>query len=272
MIDERNTLNIRGGQDVFGSDGDKVGSVAGVEGDYVIVSKGFFFPTDYYIPSSAISSADEDGVYLNVTKDAALNQGWDTMPTTDTAYTDQELTDRATTDTWGSGQATTAQGTVDTTAAEYDEAQPFDHHADASQTHLDDSDTIRVPLSEEELTAQKREVDRGAVHVDKFVTEEQQTLDVPVTEERVNVSRRTVDRDVSADDTTFEEGTIEVPVRGEEVEVDKRARVREELEISKERVQGTQQVSDTVRREEADVREGVDTFENGEGRTTSKNR
>ena len=75
MDNDRTTLNITGGTDVFGADGEKVGSVSGVEGDYLVVSKGFFFPTDYYIPTSAITTADDDGVYLNVTKDEALQPG-----------------------------------------------------------------------------------------------------------------------------------------------------------------------------------------------------
>jgi len=103
-----------------------------------------------------------------------------------------------------------------------------------------------VPLSEEERSASKHAVDRGAVHVDKTVTEQEQTLDVPVTEERVNVARRTVDREATPGDTTFEEGTIDVPGRGEEVDVKKRARVHEELEIGKEQVQDTQRDTDTV--------------------------
>jgi uncharacterized protein (TIGR02271 family) len=243
MIDERNTLNVTGGMDVFGADGEKVGSVSGVEGEYVVVSKGFFFPTDYYIPASAINTSDADGLYLNVTKDNALNQGWDAIPTTTTdgsynaerSLTDQELADRAVADTWGTGAA--AENTTD------------------RAIQAGDTETIRVPLTEEELTASTREVERGKVQVDKVVSEQQQTLDVPVSEERVNVSRRVVDREVSPDDTTFQEGTVEVPVRGEEVEVGKRARVREELEITKDRVQDTQQVTDTVRREEAQVRD-----------------
>src|SRR5688500_13365082 len=91
MVDTNNTLNITGGQDVFGADGDKVGSVSGVQGDYMVVSKGFFFPTDYYIPLNAINTVNDDGVYLTVTKDAALNQGWDTIPAT-------YVSNRATTD------------------------------------------------------------------------------------------------------------------------------------------------------------------------------
>ena len=72
-----------------------------------------------------------------------------------------------------------------------------------------------------------------------------------------------LDRDVAPSDTTFEEGTIEVPVHGEEIEVEKRARVREEVEIDKERVTGTQQVTDTVRREEAWITDHTETVEGG---------
>jgi len=81
-MDRDEAMNaISEGADVYGADGGKVGSVIAVQPGYVVVEKGFFFPTDYYIPSSAIASAGDDGVYLNVTKDAALNQGWDAEPT-----------------------------------------------------------------------------------------------------------------------------------------------------------------------------------------------
>src|SRR5215204_1943361 len=192
---------ITEGTDVVGSDGDKVGEVVAVQSNYVVVEKGFFFPTDYYIPTSAISNYDGDKIYLNVSKDEALNQGWDTEPVATT--TTDTYVEPATTDTY-----------TDRTA--------------------DESDTLRVPVQEEELTATRRDVDRGAVRVEKDVVAEEQTLEVPVTEERVNVQRRAVDRAVTDADTTFEEGSIEVPVRGEEVVAEKRARVTEEVEISAE--------------------------------------
>ena len=44
------------GAEVFGADGDKLGTVAAVYPGYIVVEKGFFFPTDYYIPMSAVAS------------------------------------------------------------------------------------------------------------------------------------------------------------------------------------------------------------------------
>src|SRR5215217_3119878 len=75
------STNITTGADVFGADGEKVGTVAAVYPGYIVVEKGFFFPTDYYIPMSAVASYDNDQVYLNLAKDAALNSGWDAQPT-----------------------------------------------------------------------------------------------------------------------------------------------------------------------------------------------
>ena len=82
---------INVGDDVYGSDGDKVGTVAEVQPSYIVVEKGFFFPTDYYIPMSAVSSASDGQVILNVAKDAALNSGWDTVPDTETVIIDTEI-------------------------------------------------------------------------------------------------------------------------------------------------------------------------------------
>ena len=257
MQDDTRNLNITHGMDVIGADGDKIGEVSGVEGEYMVVVKGFFFPSDHYIPFSAVSAVD-DKVYLNVTKDAALNQGWDTVPETTTttgAYgTDQTAA------AYGTDQAAAAQGDLATDTAYVD--QTVDDtvlHDETVVPGTDQTDTLRVELAEEELTARTREVERGAVHIDKVTTEEQQTIDVPVTEEQVTINRRVVDRDVAPGDATFEEGTIEVPLRGEEVEVEKRARVREEIEVGKEQVTTSERVTDTVRREEARITDDTET-------------
>jgi uncharacterized protein (TIGR02271 family) len=132
--------------------------------------------------------------------------------------------------------------------------KPFEHYQDTQDTHEHrPPNEIAVPVTEEELAARTREVERGEVRIEKDVVEEQQTLEVPVTEEEVEVTRRRVDRDVTDADHAFEEGTIEVPLRGEEVEVEKRARVVEEIDIDKTAREHVEQVTDTVRREEVHV-------------------
>jgi len=212
------------GTEVVAADGDKVGKVIDAQGDYLVVEKGFFFPTDYYVPRTAIASYDGDKAYLAVTKDQALSQAWDAVP-----------------DTYGTNQAYTAE----------DRAIATEPATGAARVVTDER--VRVPVHEEELTATTRPVERGRVTVDKDIVAEERTLDVPVTEERVTVTRRRVDRDAPADASAFREETIEVPLRGEEVAVEKRNRVVEEIEIGKERVGHTERVTDTVRREEVRV-------------------
>jgi uncharacterized protein (TIGR02271 family) len=238
-----NQINV--GDDVYGSDGDKVGTVAEVQSSYIVVEKGFFFPTDYYIPTSAIASASDGQVNLNLAKDAALNSGWDTVPDTGAVLTDVDVTA-----TGG------ARSTGQTEVGAYEVAA---------------EDQLRIPVMEEELTATVREQEAGAVRIEKDVVTEEQTLNVPVTEERVRVERRVVDRPVSAADAAaFEETVIDVPLTTETVDLQKQARVTGEVVVSKEAVERTEQVTDTVRREEVYVDEdgvSIDETKGGSSRS-----
>jgi len=261
------------GTDVVGSDGDKVGKVVAAESSYIVVEKGFFFPTDYYIPTNAINNFDGDKVYLSVTKDEALNQGWDQelTSTNDTVLDTQYARGAGAVDNTLEGDYLAGvtptgladnvdMGATDTTLRNpgvYDETTQLstDRAYDRSATDVTEGDTLRVPVHEEELTATTRPVERGQVRVDKRVVEEDRTLEVPITEERVTITRRAVDRDSGVNDAAFEEDTIEIPLRSEEVNVQKRNRVVEEIDIAKDAVQKTARVSDTVRREEVNVDE-----------------
>lgn len=247
------------GMDVIGADGEKVGEVDAVERDYFVVRKGFFFPQDHYIPVTAISSYDEDGkIYLNVTKDEALEQEWGNPPaTTGAVYGD---TTTGATNYGQGGIDVNPEDTEFRTAADID--RPANVETDyvetdragvAGQTAYTDRDNDTIEVVDEELAATTRPVERGEVRVRKDVVEEQQTLEVPVTEEEVEVTRRRVDRPVTDADHAFEEGTIEVPLRGEEVDVEKRARVVEEVDIDKTARQHTERVSDTVRHEDVEI-------------------
>ena len=79
--DNENPWTIEVGADVIGTCGHKVGDVVAVRDDHIVVEKGFFMPTDFYIPKSAIQKNDDHGLYLNVTKEQALHFGWDVDPT-----------------------------------------------------------------------------------------------------------------------------------------------------------------------------------------------
>ncbi len=263
---------IQHGWDVFGSDGDKIGDVSDVGPNYVLVTKGFLFTKDIYIPTSAITGIENDRVYLNIAKDQVDSMGWDQAPmgdtgsgtaaygttaTTDTGTTTYADTDTDTT-TYRDDDSTTVTTQSSTTDSDYVE-QPVQRtqtdQVQRSTTDVSDDDNIRVQRHEEELQATKTMRDSGEVRVSKDVVEEEQTLEVPVTREQVTV--RSVDASDSTSDTSeaFQGGTISVPVREEGVEVDKQTRVAEEVEIDKRTVESTEGVTDTVRREQVNIEE-----------------
>ena len=215
------------GMTVRASDGDKVGTIVEVSPTYIVVEKGFFFPSDHYVPRWAISSVGDDEVFLSVTKDQALNQGWEQQPA-------------------GWGDPTYRQtaygrtGTVERGFAAEDRAVAGD-------------ESLRVPVYEEDIAAVKRDVDRGAVRVEKDVVAEDRVVDVPVTEERVRVTRVEADDPGAVGADAFAGGVIEVPVRGQEVDVATTARKAGEVVVEKEAETRTERVGGTVRREEVRV-------------------
>ena len=253
-----NAQDIQVGWDVYGSDGDKIGDVSDIGDNYLLLTKGFLFTKDIYVPFSAVTGTDQDRVYLNVSKDQIENMGWDQAPAADTGY--------ATYDTAATTDATTTTQTATAPQADYVVTeQPVQQ---AQPSRVADDDTLRVQRHEEELQAQTVQREAGAVRVDKDIVEEQQTLEVPVTREEVHVQSRPVDQPVTDTSEAFQGGTLEVPVREEDVQVRKEARVAEELEIDKRAVQETERVSDTVRKEDVRVEQAgdVDVERRGERR------
>lgn len=74
-------IDVEPGASVFGSDGEKLGSIMEIGPDYIVVEKGLFFPTDYFVPNGAIASVEPERITLTMTRDEALEQGWDKDPT-----------------------------------------------------------------------------------------------------------------------------------------------------------------------------------------------
>ncbi len=242
---------VQPGTEVYGSDDKQIGKVDDIQDGYLVLHKGFFFPKDHYIPFSAIAGHTDDRIDLNVTADEATNRDWDQVPTGSTSTT--ATTSSYDNDTTRTGYDTTTTSDYDTTAASVDDTT-MTATTDRDMTRRDtDSDRISVPVVEEELTASTRGVERGAVRIETKVSEHEESLSVPVTEERVHVERVAVNREATAADMNRDGATIDVPVYGEEVDMQKRARVVEEVEISKDAVQETRQVTGTVRRDDVNV-------------------
>ncbi|HUR95466.1 MAG TPA: YsnF/AvaK domain-containing protein [Gemmatimonadales bacterium] len=115
-------------------------------------------------------------------------------------------------------------------------------------TASEGTDTIQ--LREEQLDIEKERVQTGEVRLRKEVVTEQRNIEVPVTREEVVIERHAAGG-VPADGTIREGEEIRIPLMEEEVRVEKTPVVREEVSVRKRQVQGTEQVSETVRHEEA---------------------
>jgi uncharacterized protein (TIGR02271 family) len=212
---------VHEGMEVRDADGNKIGNCGETLGDYFNVDAGFLGMTEYYIPFSAITNVSENDIYLNVRKDEVKSMGWDRRPETSSTST------AATTENRG-----TRMRSAEATGA-------------AEQT---------IQLREEQLQARKVATQSGSVELGKEIVEEQRTLEVPVSHEEVYIERHPVDRRVADQPISeTETETIRVPVTEEHVEVEKQPVVYEEVGLGKRVTQETQQVSDTVRREELRV-------------------
>ncbi|HLX56154.1 MAG TPA: YsnF/AvaK domain-containing protein [Ktedonobacteraceae bacterium] len=120
------------------------------------------------------------------------------------------------------------------------------------QTTADTDEARRLKLREEQLQVYKQPVQTGEVGLYKEVVSEQQSINVPVTHEEVYIERRAGSGQVS--DAPIGEGeSIRVPVSAEQVQFNKQTVETGEVAIGKRAVQETQQVSETVRHEEARV-------------------
>ncbi|MHB8647399.1 MAG: DUF2382 domain-containing protein [Thermomicrobiales bacterium] len=213
------------GADVYGSDNEKIGTVADVGQNYFLVQKGWLFIKDLYLPTSTVTQADANTVYVSLTKQQAEEMGRDVLPgngdawygTQRTGYADGFTTDREV-------GRTVTEGT-----------------------------NVSVPIVEEQLKAGVRETEAGRARIVKDVHQEQQTIDVPVEHEEIYVTERAVNRPATQADLAMRDRDIEIPLREQEVVTQKQAMVTGEVNVRKEVKRETERVTDTVRREDVRV-------------------
>lgn len=234
---ERDFQNVQHGTTVYDRDGTNLGTVADVAQNYLLVQKGFFFTTDRYIPFSAIARVEQDGIYVNASRDELDTLGWDQPPTDETAFAS----------TTSTSSTTTVQDDIRPSAG-------FTTGSTGTTGDLDAGSTTAIPIVEEELRVGKREVETGGVRVTTRVEEVPVNEQVTLRDETVDVHRRAVDRPVTdADLATLQSGSFEVRERDEEAIVDKQARVVEEVHVKKTVQDRTETVQDTVRRTDVDI-------------------
>ncbi|NGZ77018.1 YsnF/AvaK domain-containing protein [Saccharibacillus alkalitolerans] len=176
-----------------------------------------------------------DDEYASDRTDAAMNSTMNDTTAQDPMYRD-----------------TPAMGASNLDANRMDTAPMGERGMGMKDESLLDDEARRMQLREEQLDINKNTVRSGEVEVHKDVIEEQASVDVPVNHEEVVIERRSVG-DMPTDQPVGMDETIRVPVSEEQVEVNKRNVVTGEVEVHKRNVQETEQVRDTLHREEARI-------------------
>ncbi|WP_151733090.1 YsnF/AvaK domain-containing protein [Paenibacillus tengchongensis] len=229
---------------------------------YAVFRKHNSANSDRYLTDINDNTADTAGRSVNDTVDAAFNgsglegrhdTGLDTMNSAAQGVPEtRNLADVDRPGMTGDAYSGTRHGMA---------AEPADLSAPVNDLEEDER---KLRLREEQLDVSKNRVQTGEVNVRKEIVEEQKTINVPVSHEEIVIERRPVSGDTAAG-TIGQEETIRIPVSEEKVEVSKNTVVTGEVDIHKREVQSTEQVKDTVKREEARVDKSGDVKVNADG-------
>lgn len=235
-----NRENIREGMTVRSADGEKLGKVIALGDTHFEIEKGLFVLKDYVVAYSDIKDIQGGECFLRFGKEELKRAGSRGTATTDTAYAT------------GPGNLGYAAGATERTG-------------DIGREGIREETTI--PLASEHLEVSKRDASAGEVRIHKTVDTETETVDVPLRRERVSVERvPATGGEMRAGSSAFQDEDIVVPVRAEEADVRKETEINEELRVKKTPYEETKRISETVRKERAEVRADGD-VETEEGRS-----
>jgi uncharacterized protein (TIGR02271 family) len=118
----------------------------------------------------------------------------------------------------------------------------------------DGSVPVVIPVIHERVEIGKREVETGRLRVQKRVSEEEQTVDEPLMADEIIIERVPINRFVEEPTPARMEGeTTVVPLFEERIVLQKRLVLREEVRITRRRVERRAPQIVTVRREEVTV-------------------
>ncbi|MFF2444751.1 YsnF/AvaK domain-containing protein [Priestia megaterium] len=115
-----------------------------------------------------------------------------------------------------------------------------------------------IELKEEQLHVDKERVQTGEVQVDKEVLHKEETVNIPVEHDEVYVERRPVSDKRTNTQIIEDEESVRIPLEEEKVTVSKEPVVTEEVVVGKRRKEENEKVSETLRKEEVNIKEQGD--------------
>jgi uncharacterized protein (TIGR02271 family) len=251
------------GQDLYDSDGDKIGSIEEIyldaetgEPEWALVNTGMFGTKSTFVP---LQEATEAGGSLRVPYDKAQVKDAPKMDAGGELSQDEEAALYRhygldyTESRSDSGLPEGGSGARTGGEAGFGGAPPVGD--DVSGPETDNAMT----RSEEELRVGTTQREAGRARLRKYVVEDEVTQTVPVRREEVRIEREPItdaNRDAATSGGDITEEEHEVVLHEEQVVVDKQAVPQERVRLDKDTTVEEQQVSETVRKEEIDVDDG----------------
>jgi len=252
------------GRDLYGNDGDKIGSIDEIyldretnEPEWAVVTTGLFGTKRTFVPLSD-AQPSEDGVRVPFDK-ATVKDAPNIDPDGQLSHDEERALyghygRRYRDYDEGSGimDAGTRAGTDRTADTDVSRGERGGPGRDTSGRNTDDAMTV----SEEQLRVGTTEREAGRVRLKKYVVEDEVTETVPVRREEVRVEREPItdaNRGDALDGPDISEDEHEVVLHEEEVVADKRAVPKERVRLEKDVETGEETVSETVRSERVDV-------------------
>jgi uncharacterized protein (TIGR02271 family) len=124
----------------------------------------------------------------------------------------------------------------------------------AETIEVADGESRVIPVIREQVSVTRREVERGGVRVNKRVEEHEEIVEQPTYREEVTVERVALGRPIETATAPRQEGdTLIIPVFEEMLVVEKRLVLKEEIHITRRRIEETQQARVVLREEHVDI-------------------
>ncbi|MFP7734708.1 YsnF/AvaK domain-containing protein [Priestia aryabhattai] len=117
-----------------------------------------------------------------------------------------------------------------------------------------------IELKEEQLHVNKERVQTGEVQIDKDVLQKEETVNIPVEHDEVYVERRPVSDKRTNAQIREDDETVRIPLEEEKVIVSKEPVVTEEVVVGKRRKEENEKVSETLKKEEVNIKNQENTF------------
>ncbi|HEX8566970.1 MAG TPA: YsnF/AvaK domain-containing protein [Pyrinomonadaceae bacterium] len=131
----------------------------------------------------------------------------------------------------------------------------LDHQAQLISQQIENQPAT-IPVIEEQLTVDKRVVEKGRVRISKKVRETDETVNIPLVQENVQVERVPINQFIAEapPPVRYEGNVMIIPVLREVVIVEKRLVLVEELRVTKQQTQTQETQKIRLRKEEVSVK------------------